>query len=276
LEKQINTTAVRATGLTQMQSPPEDFLDTAQRTNGNVHPNRELRDANRHMHEFLAVLGHELRSPLAAMRNALHMLEQKGDDASVRERYVRMMQRQTQSIGRLIDELLEVSRIEHGKIQLRKLHMDLAQSVSRAVETALASIEERGHRLEVSVPREPVSLEADPGRLEQVLTNLLENAAKYMKPGGHIWLTAEVRSGNVVLRVRDTGIGIDPEALPHVFEPFWQNSHDHSQGGLGIGLALVRKLVEMHGGVVSASSPGLNCGSEFVVCFPAHAEFMEH
>ncbi len=211
-----------------------------------------------------------LRTPLAAICNALQVLALQGEDAAMRECVRGLMERQTQCIGRLVDGLLEVSRIEHGKIQLHKEPLDLAQSMARAVETVRSSIEEHGHRLEVTLPREPVSVNADPGRLEQVLTNLLNNAAKYMEPGGRIWLTAEARGGDVVLRVRDTGIGIDREMLPHVFDCFWQAERTlhHSQGGLGIGLALVRKLVEMHGGSVSASSPGRGRGSEFVVRLP--------
>jgi signal transduction histidine kinase len=249
----------------------EDTIGTGQ-------PDRELREANRHMHDFLAVLGHELRSPLAAICNALQVLEQQGSDADTREQLRSMMQRQTQCIGRLVDSLLAVSRIEHGQIQLRRQPLDLAQSVARAVETVRSAIEERGHQLEVTLPREPVSVNADPGRLEQVLTNLLNNAAKYMAPGGQIWLTAETRDGDVVLRVRDSGIGIDPKMLPHVFDAYWQVERvlDQPQGGLGIGLALVRKLVEMHGGSVSACSPGLGRGSEFIVCFPARTENLEN
>ena len=237
-----------------------------------IRPNRELREANRHMHEFLDLLGHELRSPLAAIRNALLVLEQQGDDATTREWVRGLMERQTQCIGHLVEDLLEVSRIEHGKIQLRKQPLDLAETVARAVETVRASVERHGHQLEFTLPPEPVAVHADPARVEQMLTNLLNNSAKYMEPGGRIWVTAEVQGGDVVLQVRDSGVGIDPEMLPHIFDPFWQveRTLDHSQGGLGIGLALVRKLAELHGGSVSASSPGLGRGSEFVVCFPAH------
>jgi len=228
------------------------------------------------MHEFLAVLGHELRSPLAAIRNALRVLEQQGNDTATREWLRSMMERQTQCLGRLVEDMLEVSCIEHGKIQLRKQPLDLAQTVFQAVETVRASVEGRGHQIEISLPSEPVAMDADPARLEQVLTNLLNNAAKYMEPGGRIWVTAEVQDGDVMLRVQDSGIGIAPEMLPHIFDPFWQveRTLDHSQGGLGIGLALVRKLVEMHGGRASAYSAGLGRGSEFVVCLPARAEIL--
>jgi len=224
------------------------------------------------MHEFLDLLGHELRNPLAAIRNALRVLEQQGKDAATREWFLGLMERQTQCIGRLVEDMQEISRIEHGKIQLRKQPLDLAQTVARAVETVRASFEGRGHQLEVALPPEPVALNADPARVEQVLTNLLNNAAKFMEPGGRIWLTAEVQEGDIVLRVRDSGIGIDPDMLPHIFDPFWQveRKFDHSQSGLGIGLALVRKLAELHGGSATAYSAGLGSGSEFVVCIPAH------
>jgi len=253
-----------------MASPVLSRRERGQDADRDARPNRELREANRHMHEFLAELGHELRTPLGAICNALQVLALQGDDAALRESVRGLMERQTQCIGRLVDGLLEVSRIEHGKIQLRKEPLDLAHCVARSVETVRSSIEERGHQLEVTLPRESVSVIADPGRLEQVLKNLLNNAAKYTEPGGRIWLTAETREGDVVLRVRDTGIGIDREMLPHVFDSYWQveRALDHSQGGLGIGLALVRKLVEMHGGSVSASSRGLGHGSEFVVRLP--------
>lgn len=262
-----------------MTSPTLSRCERGQDAIVDVWPDRELHEANRHMHDFLAVLGHELRSPLAAIRNALQVLAQLGNDNAVRREQVRaLMERQTQRIGRLVDDLLDVSHIEHGQIQLNVQRLDLAQSVTRAVETIRHSIEERGHRLEVALPQEPVYVDADPNRLEQVLTNLLNNATKYMEPGGRIWLTTEVRGDEVVLRVRDAGIGIDPAMLPHIFDPFWQVKckSNHSPGGLGLGLALVRKLVELHGGRVSASSPGLGCGSEFAVCFPTHAEMVEN
>ncbi len=259
-----------------MASPGLSRREQGQDAGGDARPNRELREDNRHMHEFLAELGHELRTPLGAICNALQVLALQGDDAVLRESVRGLMERQTQCIGRLVDGLLEVSRIEHGKIQLRKETLDLAQSVARAVETVRASVEGRGHQIDLTLPPGPAAFDADPVRLEQVLTNLVNNASKYMEPGGRIGITAEVQGGDVVLRVRDSGIGIDPEMLAHIFDPFWQveRTLDHSQGGLGIGLALVRKLVEMHGGSTSASSAGLGRGSEFVVRLPAHAEVL--
>ncbi len=233
-----------------MASPILHKREGRQEANGDARPDQDLREANRRMHEFLDLLGHELRSPLAAICNALGVLEQRGEDAATRAWALSLMDRQTQCINRLVEDLLEISRIEHGKIQLRKQPLDLAQTVARAVETVRASVEGRGHQIEISLPPEPVALDADPARLEQVLTNLLNNAAKYMEPGGRIRVTAEVQGGDVVLRVQDSGIGIDPEMLPHVFDPFWQveRTRDYSRDGLGIGLALVRNLAELHGG----------------------------
>ncbi len=239
-------------------------------TTGDTAADRSLCQVGPQTRDFLAELGHELRSPLAAICNALQVLALDGDDAALRVSVLGLIERQTQCIGRLVDGLMEASRLEHGKIHLRQEAVDLAECVARAVETVRSSLDERGHQLEVSLPPEPVSIDADPGRLEQVLKNLLNNAAKYTQPGGRIWLTAEARESDVVLRVRDTGIGIDREMLPQVFESFWQveRTRDHPEGGLGIGQALVRKLVEMHGGSVSASSPGAGRGSEFVVRLP--------
>ncbi len=146
--------------------------------------------------------------------------------------------------------------------------------MSRAIETARGALEGRGHQIRIALPHEPMILHADPARLEQVVTNLLNNAAKYMKPGGCVWVTAKAQDGEAEVRVRDSGIGIEPEMLPHVFDPFWQakRTFDPSESGLGIGLALVRKLVDLHGGSVSAQSPGLGHGSEFILRLPVQAE----
>ena len=222
------------------------------------------------MHEFLDYLGHELRSPLGAISYALGVLKQHGDDAATREWVRSLMARQTQCIGRLVQDMVDISHIEQGKIQLRKQPMDLRQTVAQAVDTVRPSVEGRGHQLEVTVPPESLALDADPARLEQVLTNLLNNSVKYMEPGGRIWVTAEALGSDVVMRVRDSGIGIDAEMLPHVFDPYWQldRTLDHSQGGLGIGLALVRKLADMHGGSVSASTAldGATAASSSCAC----------
>jgi len=250
-----------------MASPILSRNEHDQETKRDCRSDFELREANRHMHVFLDWLGHELRSPLGAISNALQILEVQGDDPAKREWIQNLMLRQVQSINRLVEDMREISHVEHGKIQLHKRFLDLKQVVVRAVETVRSFVAERGHQLEVVLPSEPVVLEADPSRLEQIVTNLLNNAAKFMEPGGQIWVMAESDDGDVVLRVRDSGIGIDPEMLPHVFDPFWQVERAllHSRGGLGIGLALVQKLAQMHGGSASAHSQGLGYGSEFVV-----------
>jgi CheY-like chemotaxis protein len=172
---------------------------------------------------------------------------------------------------RMVDDLLDVSRITRGKIELRKEVVDLASVVDRTVEATRPLIEDRRHELTVALPPEPVRLEADPTRLEQVLANLLNNAVKYTDHDGHIWLTARQEGGELVLRVRDTGVGIAPDMLARIFEPFVQSDRvlHHSRGGLGIGLTLVRSLVEIHGGTITAHSEGPGQGSEFVVCLPA-------
>ena len=231
---------------------------------------QELREADRRKDEFLATLAHELRNPLAPIRNALHLMSQAGAGDPGLEPDRAMAERQVIHLARLIDDLMDVARISRGKIELHKGVVDLATVVRQAVETARTQIDDRRHALTVSLPEQPVRLEADPTRLEQVLWNLLNNAAKYTDPGGHIRLEAAAEGGEVVLRVRDTGIGMKPEVLTRVFDMFVQigDHKDHSQGGLGIGLSLVRTLVGMHGGSISAHSAGPGRGSEFAVRLP--------
>jgi PAS domain S-box-containing protein len=231
----------------------------------------DVRDADRRKDEFLAMLAHELRNPLAPIRNALHILKRPGTDEAVLGRVREMMERQVQHMTRMVDDLLDVSRITRGKIELRKEVVDLAAVVGRTVEMARPLIEDRRQELTVDLPPEPVCLEADPTRLEQVLANLLNNAAKYTDHRGHIWLSARQEGGELVLRVKDTGVGISSDLLGRIFEPFVQADRvlHHSQGGLGIGLTLVRSLVEMHGGSVTAYSDGPGHGSEFIVRLPA-------
>jgi PAS domain S-box-containing protein len=231
----------------------------------------ELADADRIKNEFLAMLGHELRGPLAPIRNALHILRMPKVEGSTIERVKSIMEQQVRNLTRLVDDLLDVSRITRGTIQLQKEKIDLAAVVGHAVESVRPLIELERHELLVSLPQEPVHLEADPTRLEQILTNLLHNAAKFTEAGGQIWLTAQRDNAEVVVCVRDTGIGIAPELLPSIFDMFTQAGRtlDRSQGGLGIGLALVRRLVELHGGSVRAHSNGPGKGSEFVVRVPA-------
>jgi PAS domain S-box-containing protein len=236
-----------------------------------------LEQADRQKDEFLALLAHELRNPLAPIPNAIQVL-QDFSPADADLQWARdVIERQVQHLTRLVDDLLDVSRISRGKINLKKACIKLAHVVADAVEIARPHVEARKHQLTVSQPPEPVWLEVDSTRLAQVVSNLLNNAAKYTDKGGHIWLTVEREGEEAVLRVRDTGVGIAPEMLPHVFEMFTQadRSLDRSQGGLGIGLTLVRHLVEMHGGQVQASSDGLGEGSEFIVRLPVLSQTRE-
>jgi PAS domain S-box-containing protein len=227
----------------------------------------ELKEADRKKDEFLAMLAHELRNPLAPIRNAVHILRMRGVDAATATRAKDVMERQIQHMVRLVDDLLDVSRIMEGKIDLRREPVEIDTVVARAVETAQPAIDAQGHELTITLPPVPLSVYADPVRLAQVVSNLLTNAAKYMESGGRIWLSAERQGDELALRVRDAGLGIAPDLLPRVFDLFVQAEHGvgRSQGGLGLGLTLVKRLVEMHGGSVTAHSEGLGKGSEFVV-----------
>ena len=222
--------------------------------------------------EFLAMLGHELRNPLEAISVAIHVLDKRGrpDDEAARLR--KIIARQTRHLSRLVDDLLDVSRVMSGKVTLHRRAEDLNELVARVV----SSFEELGKtaRHMVSVGGEGVTVEADATRLEQVVSNLLDNALKYTPSGGQIDLTTTVEGSDAVLRVRDTGIGIDPEMVPRIFDPFVQadQTYDRAAGGLGLGLTLVKRLVELHGGRVSASSAGPDQGSEFVVRIPRLSE----
>ncbi|MFL6232158.1 MAG: ATP-binding protein [Thermoanaerobaculia bacterium] len=232
----------------------------------------ELVGADRRKDQFLAMLAHELRNPLAPIRNAVELMRQVETIDPTFQPSREMVERQVKHLGRLVDDLLDVSRITQGSIRLRKEVVDLGTIVQRAVEGNRPLIESRAHTLSLGLPAEPVRLEADATRLEQVISNLLNNAAKYTMPGGHIWVTAAREGEEAVVRVRDTGIGIPPDVLDRVFEPFVQQSNGslaRTEGGLGVGLTLVRSLIEMHGGRVEASSPGLGQGSELVVRLPA-------
>jgi len=225
-----------------------------------------LRHADRRKDEFLAMLGHELRNPLAPIRSGLELLdlEQPGKEL------IGLMREQVDHLVRLVDDLLDVSRIMRGKIELRKQPVELAKVLSQAIETARPLIDGQHHELTRSLPAEPIWLEADPVRLTQVFANLLNNSAKYTLPSGHLWMTAEVEGEQVTVHIRDNGIGIEPELLPHVFDLFTQGDRaiDRSQGGLGIGLTVVKSLVEMHDGTVSVRSEGTAQGSEFIVRLP--------
>jgi PAS domain S-box-containing protein len=232
--------------------------------------NQALREASRRKDEFLATLAHELRNPLAPIRNSLQILKMQHVDPETVQESREVMERQVHHMVRLVDDLLDVSRVMRGKIELRKEPVELATIVARAVETAQSLIEAQEHRLDISLPSESLRLDVDPVRLAQVVGNLLTNSAKYTQAHGHIWLTAHREGKQAVLQIRDNGIGIAPDILPHVFELFVQADHSstRAQGGLGIGLTIVKNLVEMHGGSVAVRSDGLGKGSEFEVRLP--------
>jgi signal transduction histidine kinase/CheY-like chemotaxis protein/PAS domain-containing protein len=233
-----------------------------------------LKESDRRKDEFLAMLAHELRNPLAPIRNAAQIFRARSPLGPELQWATEVIDRQVDQMTRLIDDLLDVSRITRGKIQLRKERVELAAVVRSAVEASRPFVESGGHELTVTMPPEPIELEADLMRLSQVLLNLLNNAVKYTDRGGHIWLRAQREDGLVSIRVKDDGIGIPAEMLPRIFEMFTQvdRSLERSQGGLGIGLTLVQRLVEMHGGTVTAYSAGPGTGSEFVVRLPPAGE----
>ena len=228
-----------------------------------------LVELDRRKDEFLAMLGHELRNPLAPISNAVHLLRLQKNEDPIQQQARGVIERQVGQLKHLVDDLMEVSRINTGRVRLRQERIVISGIVERAVETAHPLIVQHRHELTVTLPTDPVWLHADAARLEQVVVNLLTNAAKYTDDGGRIWLSVEQASDATVLRVRDSGIGISPELLPRIFDLFTQaeRSLDRSQGGLGIGLCLVQRLVELHGGTVEANSV-VGQGSEFVVRLP--------
>ncbi len=233
-----------------------------------------LREADKRKDEFLATLAHELRNPLALMRNVVNLIRIPGSSEGELRWGRDILDRQVNYLTRLTDDLFDVSRITRQKLELQKERMDLREIVNAAVESSRPSIDEREHELSVTLPRQAIYIEADRVRLTQVLMNLLTNAAKYTpKPGG-IWLNVEPAGGHVLVRVKDTGVGLSAESLAHVFDMFYQvdRSYTRSEGGLGLGLTLVRQLVEMHGGTIEARSPGINQGSEFIVRLPILAD----
>jgi PAS domain S-box-containing protein len=229
----------------------------------------ELAEADRRKNEFLAMLAHELRNPLAPIRNALCLVQLQGPERAAAEPW-QIIERQVEALVRLVDDLLDVSRINGGKIKINKVPVTVAAIVARAVESSQPLIDSRRHRLTVAVTAESMRVDADVIRMAQVVSNLLTNAAKYTPEDGTINLTADRDGAEAVIRVRDTGMGIPPELMPRIFDLFTQAERtlDRSEGGLGIGLTLVRRLTEMHGGSVSASSGGPGQGSEFVVRLP--------
>ena len=236
-----------------------------------------LKEADRHKDEFLAMLAHELRNPLAPIRNAVHLMKMKSLEDPQLRLSRDIIDRQLIQLSRLVDDLLDVSRITRGKINLARQRVELHELVERAVETITPAIEARGHTLDVEVPERPLAIYGDPMRLTQALGNVLGNAAKYTDSGGRITVRARRRRRDVEISVRDTGIGIGPEVLPCIFDLFTQvdQPSGRPQGGLGIGLALVRQLVEMHGGSVTAASEGPGKGSEFVIRLPLSVERLD-
>src|SRR3954464_5711993 len=234
---------------------------------------RQLLETDRNRDEFLAILGHELRNPLAPIRPALHIMRLRSAAPST-ERERAVIERQVSHLSRLVDDLLDVSRATMGKIDLRRERVDVATAGARGVEMARPLIESKGHQLTVSVPVGALFVDGDVVRLAQVIGNLLHNAAKYTDPGGHIELAGAIAGADVTIRVRDDGQGIPADRLPAMFELFVQGDQPpgRSQGGLGVGLALVRSLVQLHGGRIDARSEGPGCGSEFVIPPPAAPE----
>jgi signal transduction histidine kinase/CheY-like chemotaxis protein len=232
-----------------------------------------LRESDRHKNEFLAMLAHELRNPLAPILTSVEVLRllgpAEGGTAQARD----ILERQVRQMVRLVDDLLDVTRVAQGKLELRRSTFELARAVQQAVLTTRPLFESQGHRLSVELPEQPLYLEADEARVVQIMVNLLTNAGKYTERGGRVTLTADREGDEVVIRVRDNGVGIEPEMLGRVFDLFTQvgRSRHRSQGGLGIGLTLVRQLVELHSGRVTVHSDGPSEGSEFTVRLPAAA-----
>ncbi|MGX2041704.1 hybrid sensor histidine kinase/response regulator [Methylocaldum sp. MU1018] len=235
-----------------------------------IRETQKLTAADRQKDDFLATLAHELRNPLAPILNAVQILH-RTDGTGPQVSWARdVIERQTKHITRLVDDLLDVSRISRGKVTLNKQPLELAAIVNHAMETSRPMIQAHGHRISLSLPSEPVWIEGDPIRIAQVISNLLNNAAKYSEPNRQIWLVAAEEDGRAVIRVRDAGVGISPEVLPRIFDLFAQadRSLGRSKGGLGIGLSLVKQLVDLHGGSVEAISEGIGKGAEFIVRLP--------
>ncbi len=235
----------------------------------------EARRSDNGKDEFLAMLGHELRNPLGAISNGLQVLRRKGKGRDAATQHDReLIERQVRHMARLLDDLLDVSRITRGLTSLDKERVDLASVIARAVANTSPLVQLRRHQLSLSLPPGPLPVEGDATRLEQIISNLLSNAARYTEPGGSIWLSLRREEGQAVIRVRDSGAGISAELLPRIFDMFTQGERplDRSQGGLGVGLTLARRLAELHGGSIEAASDGAGRGSEFIVRLPALVE----
>lgn len=234
------------------------------------HREQDEREADRRKDEFLATLAHELRNPLAPISNAVSILKVAGAKPDVLDRTTEIIERQTGHLVRLVDDLLDLSRISRGKMELRRRHVELASIIQQAVETCTPVADAAGQEIMLDVPSQPIYLDADPVRLVQVLNNLLDNACKFARQSGRINLSVELRAHDVVIRVKDSGIGIPPTMLAYIFEMFSQvdQSLEREQSGLGIGLTLAKQLVELHSGKIEARSEGLGKGSEFIIHLP--------
>jgi len=264
---------VRANAKGEIDSVVGTNLDVTERKTAEIQLRQlaaDLSEADRRKDEFLATLAHELRNPLAPIRNGLQLMKLAGGQPATIEKTRAMMERQLTQMVRLIDDLMDVSRIRLGKLELQKAHLRLPTVLNSAVETSRPLIDQMNHQLTVTLPKEALIVEADMTRLAQVFVNLLNNAAKYSDRGGQIQLHVERQGSDAVVTVRDTGIGIATEQLSRIFEMFMQidASLEKSQGGLGIGLTLARRLVDLHGGSIHAHSDGLGKGSEFSVRLP--------
>ncbi len=262
----------QADGRTVAQCNIRDISDRSRLERRLKEQTEALADLHRRKDEFLAMLSHELRNPLAPISNAVHLLRLRKNEDPIQQKAHSIIERQLAQLTRLVDDLMEVSRITTGRIHLKQERVALNGIVENGVETVRTLIGQCRHELTVSLPPQPIWLHADASRLEQVVVNLLTNAAKYTNEGGHIWVSLEEDGQDCLVKVRDTGVGIAPELLPRIFDLFTQaeRSLDRSQGGLGIGLALVQRLVEMHGGTVAVQSI-FGHGSEFVVRLPMAA-----
>jgi CheY-like chemotaxis protein len=238
----------------------------------NVQLYQQLREQDRRKDEFLATLAHELRNPLAPVRTGLELLKRGGDETQ-KSRTHQMMERQLVHLVRMVDDLLDVSRITLGKVALQRQRVEFRTVLNSALETTRGLIESRGHEVAVRMPQQELPLDADPTRLSQVVSNLLNNAAKYTPPGGRILVAVDTAGDELVLRISDSGIGIPKDMLNRVFDMFTQvgRTVEHAQGGLGIGLTLVRRLTELHAGSIEALSEGVGRGSTFVVRLPLAA-----
>jgi PAS domain S-box-containing protein len=260
-EKELLLTRTNAEAALALQKETQTALEKSR---------DQLAEADRRKDKFLATLAHELRNPLAPMRNALELLRLKDSQDEQLNQLHNILQRQVGHMTHLVDDLLEVSRITQGKLELRTQQLDVANALHHAVESVRPLMQAAPHELTITLPAEPIMLDADPVRLSQVVLNLLNNAAKYTPPGGKIELSARQECGHALIAVKDSGIGIPAESLANIFDMFSQHApaRERAQGGLGIGLALVRGLVELRGGTITAQSAGLGLGSEFVVRLP--------